>query len=700
MKRLLPVAAGLLLIQAVTPALHAAPNQPSREAVGVMRRGVDAYRKGRLDEAEATLSRAMRMFPGWKTASGFRAVVRMELGDDAGGRADAELANQLQPNSAESFAARGFGRLIFGDRNGAADDFVRAAKMDKRYVPAYLGMALQRRAAGDRPEALANIGIALKTDGSSGIAYTMRGAVYEDAGRNEEALRAYTAAIAMDPETWRSRLPRARILLQAGRTKDAVDDLNRYLERDRYSTAALFLRGQALFQAGEYEGAAIDLDKVLGVEPTHGLALANRGLARSALGDKRGALTDLRQAMTLVPDKRGQIEPQLAAIEKELGVGPGRPDGYDADERHRSTSFFAALGRRLRGNREEERPAPRTPAPRYRYEYEAAPVMAEPLFAKAWNRPAGAPAENLRDSLNNAPSSVRTYSTYRETGARPSRAAVPANPLSSFQAAGPRPSERDPRRAAISASILRRHGVGGHARAVSYEAPRYDDFRDAPRSEPSYDAYAPVAQRYEDGPTGFIERLGAIVRGRASSVRPYREGDEEPSRIKRFARDFFTPAPKDENFIYHRTTREEIPAAGKLGDYEQPDKWEMPYRNPADDGEAVYQAMGRPAPEPVREPEPVRYEQDFRDAPAPLPHYAVRPAPRYDAPPPRTYAPAPRYDEPVERGYQERIRERYYSDAPAPRTRRFVDPRYGRSKVADYQRKRRTARPAQPVLIY
>jgi len=701
MKRLLPVAAGLLLIQAATPALHASP-QPSREAVGVMRRGVDAYRKGRLDEAEAVITRAMRMFPLWKTASGFRAIVRTELGDDAGARVDAQLAIRLSPNSAESFAARGFGRLILGDSLSAADDFIRSAKMDKRYVPAYLGMALQRRAAGDRSEALANIGIALKTNESSAIAYTMRGAVYEDMGRTQEALRAYTAAIAMDREAWRSRVPRARILLQAGRTKEAVEDLNRCLERDPHSTTALFMRGQALFQAQDYQGAAIDLDKVLGVEPTHGLALANRGLARSALGDKRGALSDLRQALALVPEKREQIEPQLAAIEKELGVSPGRPDGYDSDGTPRSTSFFAAIGRKLRGGKDEPRRAPRQPAPQVRYAYEAAPVMTQPLFAKAWNRPATAPAAELRDALGNAPP-VRTYSTSRDGSTRAARTVAAANPLSSFRAAEPRrEAARDPRRAAISASIMRRYGIGGSARTVSYEAPRYEnfqdagDYRDAPRSEPSYASYEPVSQRYEDGPTGFIERLGAIVRGRAAGVRPYdAAGYREPSRVKQFARDFFTPAPHDENFIYHRTTREEIPAASRLGDYEQPDQWEMPYRNPAEDGDAVYEAMG--APTAARETEPVRYERDFRDAPAPLPNYAYRPAPR---PAPRYVEPAPRYAEPAERGYQRRIQERYYSDAPAPRTRRFIDPRYGKSQVAEYQRRRRSARPAQPVLIY
>jgi tetratricopeptide (TPR) repeat protein len=672
-----------------------------------MRRGVDAYRKGHLDKAEATLSRAIRMFSPWKTASGFRAVVRMELGDLQGARSDAELAARLSPNSAESFASRGFARIMTGDERGAGRDFVRAAKMNKRYVPAYLGMAMQRRAEGDRGDALSNIGIAIKADGSSGMAYTMRGAIYEDMGRAEEAMRAYTAAIALNPENWRSRLPRARLFVKAGRTREALSDLDRYLDRDRHSADALLLRGQALFQAGDYQAAAVSLDQVIGVDPNNGVALANRGLARSALGDKRGAMKDLRLALRLSPEKRSQIEPQLAAIEKELGVGPNRPDGYDPDARHRSTSFFAALGQRLRGGRNKPEAPSRREDLNVRYAYEAAPVTQAPLFAKAWNRPAagtagaaGAPASDLRDSLNEGP--VRTYSTYRDSGRRYTRRA-PENSLSSFQARTAAPSApRDPMRAAMSASILRRHGVG--ARSVSYEAPRRSDFpdargglRDSLRPEPDYARYAPVAQRYDNGPRGFIERLGSIIRGRAAGVRPYREdGYEGESRVRRFAREFFTPAPKDEDFITHRANRDAVPAAHKRGDYEEPEEWEMPYRNPAEDGNAVYRAMGAPAPRVASRPAPAPRYDDFRDAPAPLPTNAIRRAPR---PAPRRYE-APRYDEPVERGYQRRIQERYYSDAPVRRTRSFVDPRYGRSQVAEYHRKRRRARPVEPVIIF
>jgi len=677
---------------------------PSKEAVGVMRRGVAAYQQGRLDQAEAKLSRAMGMFSPWKTASGYRAIVRMELGDEIGARTDAELASKLSPNDAKSFTARGFGRLILGDTAGAAKDFTYATRNNKRFVPAYLGMAALSRAGGDTHDALANIGIALKSDSSAGMAYTMRGSVYERAGRTEEALRAYTAAIAMGPDAWRSRLPRARLFLELDRTRDAVDDLNRYLERDKHSSDALLLRGQARFKAGDYQGAAVDLDKTLGVDPTNGVALANRGLARSALGDNKGALSDLRQAMALAPSKRAQIQPQLEKVETALGIRQGRADGYDND---RPAGLFAAIGKKLRGGRNKPKVArrPRRERANVRYEYEASPTTArQPLFAKAWNRPARPATADLRDSLN-----TRTYSKYRDSGGE-YRGNSTTNNLSSFKSRRSAPRERrqaapvarrDSQRAAISASIMRRHGY----QSASYDRARYSDFPDARRdlrdsvSERAYDA--PRYDEYEDlaydaAPRSFIERLGAIVRGRAAGVQPYSSDgyEKEESRFKKFAREFWTPAPKEEEFIYHRDSREAKPRNNKTGDWEESSEWEMPYRNPAEEGNSVYEAMGRPAPRPARRVAPRIAREELRDAPAPLPTNVIRRAPRRRA----AYRQQPRYE--TERGYQRRLQEKYYSDAPRRRTRAIARPRRAPSRVAEYHRKRRRERPAKPVLIY
>ena len=661
---------------------------PSKEAVGVMRRGVVAYQQGRLDQAEATLSRAIGMFSPWKTASGFRAMVRMELGDEMAAQQDASLAALLSPNDKYSFTARGFARLIRGDTLGAAKDFTTAGRNSKRFVPAYLGMAALRRGEGNHHDALSKVGIAIKIDDSAGMAYTMRGSIYERADRVEEALRAYTAAIAMRPDAWRPRLPRARLLLIMGRDRDAIDDLNRYLERDRHSADALLLRGQARFQAGDYEGAAIDLDKTLGVDPTNGVALANRGLARSALGDNQGAMSDLRQALALAPEKRAQIEPQLRKVETELGMRRGRADGYDASA---GRGLFAAIGRTLRGGRNKPKRArrPRREPLNVRYEYEnqASPAR-QPLFAKAWNRPARSQSD-LRDSLN-----TRTYSTYRN--ADEYNRGSSSNDLSSFKSRRRAPAAaRDPRRTALSASIMRRHGY----QSASHDFGRSDlrdSLSDRGYEQPRYEEFEPLSN--EEGPRGLIERLGAIIRGRAAGIRPYSsKPHQEESRLRQFARDFWTPAPQEDEFIYHRDSREAKPKFQRTGDWEEPTEWEMPYRNPADKSEAVYEAMGRPAPRPIRRPapQPVRRlaREELRDAPAPLSNYEIRRVPRR-----RTVRKEPRYE--TERGYQRRLQERYFSDAPKKRVRTFAMPRFGNSRVAEYHRKRRYRRPPKPVIIF
>ncbi|MFA5139205.1 MAG: tetratricopeptide repeat protein [Elusimicrobiota bacterium] len=381
----------VLSLSLVGQAMAAAP---SARAKKVFRQGVRAYELARMDTAEVLLTRAMDMHPGWKTAAGFRAIVRWEQKDNEGARYDATQALGLKPKDAESFTARGLARVVMDMPDGAAEDFIRAAKKDPKHVPAYLGMAVTRGSQHMYEEALTNLNMALGKAPATAMAYVLRGRIREAMGENESASEDYTSVLRLNPGYTRAYFYRGRARVNLGDYARALDDINAYLARHPDSAEALYQRGSALYSLGELQAASRDMNKVISMEPGNGLAFANRGMVRDSMGDKAGALADMRKAMDLAPEKRAALRPQVDRLMAELGGEP--EEAYEAEDRYEARrgtareperSTLERLGNIVR-NKVSAQPDQETAVK---------PAQPRVMLAKAWEP--SAERSEYRDSL-------------------------------------------------------------------------------------------------------------------------------------------------------------------------------------------------------------------------------------------------------------------------------------------------------------
>ena len=106
---------GVALAALLMPVLDAAVPRPNRAALKMFGSAITLYERAEYDAALSRFNKAMVLFPGWKTASGYRALCRWTMGDAPGAVSDAEGALKLKPNDAQSFIGRGDARLVTRD---------------------------------------------------------------------------------------------------------------------------------------------------------------------------------------------------------------------------------------------------------------------------------------------------------------------------------------------------------------------------------------------------------------------------------------------------------------------------------------------------------------------------------------------------------------------------------------------------------
>ena len=321
-----------LLLLASAPCAQA--KQPPSKALGLMRKGIAAYEGARFDECVSLLSKALSMRPGWKTASGFRAMCRWTTGDIAAAKADAKLAAGLVPNNAESFCARGFAHFVLKRFEPATQDFEKAVEADPGYAPAHFGIGSVYSQRNMPKDALPHLDEAVKHAPDAAVMRIVRGTVREKLRNFQGAVEDYDAVLRVAPGFEWAHFYRGRAYREIKQYAKSEQDFDAFLKRNPESEDALYLRSNVYFQTGDYEAAIKDLDRIIALNPKHGLAYANRGVVRAQMGEKIEAMADLAKAKALLPDKADKIEAQIRQLRDEktpqAQAGEG-PSGVAAD---------------------------------------------------------------------------------------------------------------------------------------------------------------------------------------------------------------------------------------------------------------------------------------------------------------------------------------------------------------------------------
>jgi tetratricopeptide (TPR) repeat protein len=324
-----------MIILALTAVLLAAPvhaaGVPGAAAKKALSAGIRSYHHLDLQAALSHFDAAIAAFPGWKTASGFRASCRQTLGDAAGAREDASLASKLKPMDAQSYAARGKARLTLREYDGALSDFKAAEQADAGSVEGPLGVGSVLSAQAKTREALKALDEAVRVEPQSAAALLLRASVKDRLRDFRGAADDYGAVAEINPKFAWARLYRGKSLREMKDYSGSERELSAFLEAEPDHEDASYLRSNVRFLLGDFRGAVADLTKVISLDPRKGLAYTNRGLARAQLGEKAGALSDLHKALELDPSRRDKIQAAIDAI----GTAPAAADEAPAPRKAR-----------------------------------------------------------------------------------------------------------------------------------------------------------------------------------------------------------------------------------------------------------------------------------------------------------------------------------------------------------------------------
>ena len=282
--------------------------------------GIREYRAGRLAEAVASLTEALKLAPmhaaGWSDLGAVHA---------ASGRFDEAMAC-----------------------------YDRALSIRPNHVDALNNKGAALTALGRWADALASLDRALAVNSKRAAPHNNRGGVLRELGRLEEALASFDRALVLDRNHCDALNNRGNVLVDLGRAAEALESYDRALFVNSDFASALSNRGNALMRLGRPRDALGSYEKALALDPNSTHAHNNRGNALRSLERYAEALASFARALALAPSNSDALN-NWANVMMELK----RPDEalklYDAALRVKP-AFFTALSNRARALIELRRP--------------------------------------------------------------------------------------------------------------------------------------------------------------------------------------------------------------------------------------------------------------------------------------------------------------------------------------------------------
>jgi tetratricopeptide (TPR) repeat protein len=267
----------------------------------LLARGSEAYRAGRLDEAEAQftqvlerqprnfnallllgaiagrtgrtplgiefLRRALAVQPRSTDARLLLANFLRETGDLAEALALLQEAIKLKPRDAALHSDLGLAYLSGHRVAEAIGCFERAAALDPEFAIAHFNLACAAEQEGRVTDAIAAYRRAIVLAPKLVEGHSRLGNLLHTLGRREEAVACFQGAAAAAPNTTLGRLNRVKALLEQERGAEAETGLRSIIALDPRCSEAYRLLGNNLRETGQFDEAAACLSKAVAVDP-------------------------------------------------------------------------------------------------------------------------------------------------------------------------------------------------------------------------------------------------------------------------------------------------------------------------------------------------------------------------------------------------------------------------------------------------
>lgn len=303
-----------------------------------------AYRLGRAEEALRDFAMCLRKDENYEAALLNMAIVRLERGELAEGKADISRVLKLDPGCVEAYHVLGRLCLAGMEFRGARDAFKEAIKRDEDHIPTLLALAKLHIQEAEREEAGAVLArlLAKRPLGAEETLATLT--LLVELGEHSQCVRHLQAAGIAELD-----VPLRKILVlglwKLGRTKEAIAQLETVLAAEGESSGTLTMLGRMLVQSGAEALAEARYQKALEMDPAaQGAAFE---LARIHLGRNEGqkAVSILERLLFSRPDdpdclynlacchaRNRNFDDSLHYLKQALGKGFQDIDKINADE--------------------------------------------------------------------------------------------------------------------------------------------------------------------------------------------------------------------------------------------------------------------------------------------------------------------------------------------------------------------------------
>lgn len=229
----------------------------------------------------------------------YRAMAKIQLGDDQGAELDATEAIERNPFLPQAYYVRGFARRRLKKLPDAVTDFTKAYE----FSPNSLNLLLNRMDAFIRLEkyedAMADLDTYMKMSSRSSNMLYEKGFIQLSMKDTVAAENSFNNFIKSDSTNSLGWSARALLRMQKNEIEAAYNDYSQAIKNNSNYSGDYINRGILNVKRKNFRQALSDYDNAIKIDKKGGLAYYNRGLLRANLGDNNNALSDLEMVMKL-----------------------------------------------------------------------------------------------------------------------------------------------------------------------------------------------------------------------------------------------------------------------------------------------------------------------------------------------------------------------------------------------------------------
>ena len=254
--------------QAATQALKAALELDSGFAPAWSLRGQLAWVKGDLERAEEGYSRFLELRPLPIAERYNRGLIRLELGDLDGARADAEYLREGAQGHPAGHQLMGLVLWQGGKTQESRSYFEQALAAEARFRPPRRYLAAINLDSGNLAQAEHHLERFHVQGPGNAQSYSMQASLLVEQGEPQQAREVLAEAIEQRPELRETLGPRlAALYLDSGETQRGVKALRQLLEEGQDTPAVRELLGLALARGGDQQAGLAMLEQAASADP-------------------------------------------------------------------------------------------------------------------------------------------------------------------------------------------------------------------------------------------------------------------------------------------------------------------------------------------------------------------------------------------------------------------------------------------------